>query len=259
MRIIYKNSAFALNTASAVKIDEFPSVPNQMQGRILTLSIQDIKKAVRCSKFSNKGDIRPAMSGVYFGTAEIVATNGHVLWREQYEIPVHTVREINVRKKLIDSLENESVSIYETSENVVAFVNSDSIAYVRELLERFPNYQSVIPQNYSNSFEVNKKDFQGLLSLADTIKGKEKKDQGLVFTVHKSLILSLQNIEAGKSYSGSINAVTTSYIPKFSLNIVTLQGMLKEIDAEILKFEVKDANSVVSVNNQLIMPQTMSS
>ena len=169
-KITYQNGLFSLPTENA---DEYPTA--QTVGDAATtivISNQMLAENINRSIFATAQDeLRPVMNGIFFDLTPdclaIVASDGHKLVRNKiYSIKSETPASFILPKKPATLLKNllgkdgGDVTIRFDERN--AEINyGDGIILCRLIEGRYPNYNSVIPQNNPNELRV---DRSGLLA-----------------------------------------------------------------------------------------------
>lgn len=156
-----------------IKSDEFPKIYEEKGEEIGVFTNEVLEKEIPEVVFSASQDSgRPALSGVLFGKTKnkkggfyMVATDGYRLSfkknsggdddGEKYLIPARVLREL----ALLKDGGNVSVRVSPKS-NQVIFEQEDVIMVGRLIEAEFPNYQKIIPQDYSTKVIVDRKDFQ---------------------------------------------------------------------------------------------------
>ena len=170
VKISYKNGLFSLPIDNA---DEYPvAQPVGDFAKTITLSNAILAENINRSIFATAQDeLRPVMNGIYFDlTADhlaVVASDGHKLVRNKvFSIKSDEPSAFILPKKPANLLKNllgkdgGDVTIRFDERN--AEVNyGDGVLQCRLIEGRYPNYNSVIPQNNPNEVRV---DRLGLLS-----------------------------------------------------------------------------------------------
>lgn len=159
--IMYQNGKYSLMGQNA---DEFPQSPNLGDGAVqVEMDSQILLRGINRAIFATADDeLRPVMNGVYFDiTTEditMVASDGHKLVRSKTLTVKGNERAAFILPKkpatLLKNLlpkEHGNVSIEFDERNAVFLL--DNHRMVCRLIEgRYPNYNSVIPQN--NPYKV---------------------------------------------------------------------------------------------------------
>ena len=170
VKISYQNGLFSLPIDNA---DEYPvAQPVGDFAKTITLSNAILAENINRSIFATaQDDLRPVMNGIYFDlTADhlaVVASDGHKLVRNKvFSIKSDEPSAFILPKKPANLLKNllgkdgGDVTIRFDERN--AEVNyGDGVLQCRLIEGRYPNYNSVIPQNNPNEVRV---DRLGLLS-----------------------------------------------------------------------------------------------
>jgi DNA polymerase-3 subunit beta len=169
-KISYQNGLFSLPIDNA---DEFPVAQSVSEGaNTIVISNVQLAENINRSIFATAQDeLRPVMNGIYFDlTADclaIVASDGHKLVRNKiYSIRSEQPASFILPKKpatLLKGLlgkDGGDVTIRFDERNAEIYYGDGTI--ICRLIEgRYPNYNSVIPQNNPNELRV---DRLGLLS-----------------------------------------------------------------------------------------------
>ncbi len=169
-RINYQNGMFSLPVENA---DEFPQAQQVSEGApVITISSQLLGENINRSIFATAQDeLRPVMNGIYFDltpeSLAIVASDGHKLVRNKlFAIRSDQPATFILPKKPASLL--KSVLGKNGGDVVIRFdernaeINFEDGQIICRLIEgRYPNYNSVIPQNNPNQLTV---DRVGLLS-----------------------------------------------------------------------------------------------
>ena len=169
-KISYQNGMFSLPTENA---DEFPQPQGiSFNANEITISNSLLSENINRTLFATAQDeLRPVMNGIYFDLTPdclaIVASDGHKLVRnkvlsiksEQPAAFILPKKPASLLKNLLGK-DGGDVSIKFDERN--AIINYGDGELICRLIEgRYPNYNSVIPQNNPNQLTI---DRQGLLA-----------------------------------------------------------------------------------------------
>ncbi len=169
-KISYQNGLFSLPVENA---DEYPQ-PQQVSESATTITIPNVLLADNINRtlFATAQDeLRPVMNGIYFDLTPdclaVVASDGHKLVRNKiYTIKSDTPASFILPKKPAGLLKNllgkdgGDVTIRFDERNAEINYGTGTIS-CRLIEGRYPNYNSVIPQNNPNEIRV---DRNGLLA-----------------------------------------------------------------------------------------------
>ena len=169
-KISYQNGMFSLPVENA---DEFPQ-PQQIgdQATLITIPTQVLAENINRSVFATAQDeLRPVMNGIYFDLTPdclaVVASDGHKLVRNKIlnirsEQPASFILPKKPASLLKGILGKQGGDVLIRFDERNAEINFEEGVIVCRLIEgRYPNYNSVIPQNNPNQLTV---DRLGLLS-----------------------------------------------------------------------------------------------
>jgi len=169
-------SRFSLQTMSA---DDYPrlSVPKAWQTTI-TVGQKKLKELLNTVHFAMaQQDIRYYLNGMLFvieaGWLRTVATDGHRLAHnateidnDEQSIEVIVPRKTAVEMQRLLSDDDEATVEISVADGQIRFLFS-AIEVVSKLVEgKFPDYERVIPQNYSRHFLIGRERLQGSLQRA---------------------------------------------------------------------------------------------
>ncbi len=161
----YQNGQYSLMGESA---DQYPlSKPLEDDAATLTIDSQRLFASINRALFATGDDqLRPVMNGVYFdyqtSGLSIVASDGRKLaCSRMFNIRTDQPTNFNLPKKPANII--KSILQKESGDTVIRFsqrnatMQTESYLMTCRLIEgKFPNYNSVIPQNNPNAMTVNR-------------------------------------------------------------------------------------------------------
>ena len=172
MYITYQNGNYNFPVQNA---DEFPKAQAMSEGATtITIGADILANNINRSIFATAQDeLRPVMNGIYFDlTADslaIVASDGHKLVRNKnYSIHNDAPAAFILPKKPANLLRNvlgkdESEVVVKFDERSAEISFADGVLTCRLIEGRYPNYNSVIPQDNPNKITVDRKGLLGAL------------------------------------------------------------------------------------------------
>ena len=165
VKISYQNGLFSLPIENA---DEYP-IPQSISDSANTISIPNVILAenINRSVFATAQDeLRPVMNGIYFDlTADclaVVASDGHKLVRNKIysvksDIPASFILPKKPASLLRNMLGKDGGDVIIRFDERNAEINyGDGTIQCRLIEGRYPNYNSVIPQNNNNELQVDR-------------------------------------------------------------------------------------------------------
>ena len=172
VRILYQNGLYNFTAQNA---DEYPHTQSMPDGAtVITVDGAVLNDNITRSIFATAQDeLRPVMNGIYFDlTSEslsIVASDGHKLVRNKnFTVKSESPASFILPKKPATLLKN--VLGKESGDVVIKFDNrsaeisfSEGVLSCRLIEGRYPNYNSVIPQNNPNQLTIDRKLLVGAL------------------------------------------------------------------------------------------------
>ena len=169
-KVTYLNGHFSLPVEQADSFPEPQGVDDNANEIVIKSNI--LAENINRSLFATaQEELRPVMNGIYFDATQecltIVASDGHKLVRNRvFTIKVEKPAAFILPKKPAGLLKNMLAK--DESDVVIRFDNrnaqllfGDNTIFCRLIEGRYPNYNSVIPQNNTNEIIV---DREGLLS-----------------------------------------------------------------------------------------------
>lgn len=171
-KIVYMNGIYNIVAQPA---DEYPRAMQVEEGtQTITMTSKMMAENIsRCLFATAQDELRPVMNGIYFDltpdSLSIVASDGHKLVRNKnFEITSDTPAAFILPKKPATLLKN--VLGKDDSEVVISFDNrnacitfADGSLTCRLIEGKYPNYNSVIPQNNNNHLTIDRRVMLGAL------------------------------------------------------------------------------------------------
>ena len=248
VKISYQNGLFSLPIENA---DEFP-IAQPIGDNAYTFTIPNITLAenVNRSIFATAQDeLRPVMNGIYFDLTQdslnVVASDGHKLVRNKnFTIKSETPAAFILPKKPANLLKNvlgkdggDVVIKFDDRSAEISF--ADGMLFCRLIEGRYPNYNSVIPQNNPNQLTIDRRSLIGALKRV------------LPFASESSQLIRF-HLEAGKlevssediDFSTSAKEVVTCEYAGQSMNIgfkgSSLSEILNNLQSDEVEIELAD-------------------
>lgn len=169
-KVTYMNGQFSLPVESAEKFPQPQSVGENAHEIIISSSL--LSENINRSIFATaQEELRPVMNGIYFDATQecltVVASDGHKLVRNRLfsiksEQPASFImpkKPAAILKNMLAKDDSEVAIRFDDRNALILF--SDSTITCRLIEGRYPNYNSVIPQNNTNEVIV---DREGLLA-----------------------------------------------------------------------------------------------
>ncbi len=246
------NSLDANYQMRGMSADDFPDLPLVETGTSLKINSQSLLKALKGTLFASSSDeAKQLLTGVHLRfdgqSMEAAATDGHRLAvlnlsealdveKEEssedtfaFTLPSKSLREV---ERLISTWKpNETISLFFDRGQVV-FLASDQVVTSRTLEGTYPNYSQLIPDSFSNCFEVDRKSFISSLEriavLADQHNNVVKIENKIDLSLLK-ISVDAQDVGSG---SESIGAKIKGDNIQIAFNVRYLLDGLKAIDCD---------------------------
>lgn len=214
LEIDYQNGSFNFTAQSA---EDYP-VAAEMEDNLTSISIDSTLLADNISRslFATAQDeIRPVMGGIYFDlTADsltIVATDGHKLVRNRIlsiaadENPASFIlpqKPAQLLKGVLAKNSGDVVIKFDARSAEIRY--ADGMLRCRLIEGRYPNYNSVIPNNNTNCLTIDRKSLMG--ALKRVLPFASESSQLVRFHIEKGLLrLTAEDIDFATSAKESIS------------------------------------------------------
>ncbi len=220
--------------------EEFPSLPEFVEESAIEIPGKTLYELISSTIFcTSKEESRFVLGGIYFeplkdeGKLRAVASDGHrlaVLDRELQGIEESSLEGFIVARKAAKQMEDiakeELVIKLGYTNNYVVLWTSNSLFFARTIEGTFPDYRSVIPQEYENILRVDRKLFMDALKRVSIVINERFKPVTLELGGDE-IIISSQETEMGKAqiklaanYEGS--PLTVSYNAEYLLDALQI-------------------------------------
>ena len=164
--IYYQNGKYSMVGMNA---DEYPSAPVMGENAVkIAIPSEVLSNGISCSLFAAADDeIRPVMCGIYFDftpeSITMVASDGHKLVRcrdlsvtgAEKSAFILPKKPANLLKSLL-ARDGESETMVEFDDRFAIFTLANYRLVCRLIEGRYPNYNSVIPQNNPRKITVDR-------------------------------------------------------------------------------------------------------
>ncbi|MEX0598260.1 MAG: DNA polymerase III subunit beta [Candidatus Paceibacterota bacterium] len=254
--------------------EDFPNLPEIEVENQIVINSNALKQGLKSVYGSlPKNEFRPEISGVYLAKKDhqliFVGTDGFRLSEKKFNldnldgdnfsviIPSKTVSEII---RVLDALEETDVNIQFGSSQIK--IIADTVEIVSKLIDgNFPQYEGLIPQNFSTNFDCDSQELVQAIKLASVFSQNTVNDVKLNLEDDKNLNISSSDSQIGANKTKipvNINGETGLNIT-FNYNYL-LDGIQLFKDG-LIQFNLNDTDSPVILKSNdtpdfyyLIMP-----
>ena len=245
-------SQFEIATLDA---EHYPETLSTAQGGVVSIPKEEllflIKKVESCiypneTRYNINGMLLDFKGGE--GRIYGISTDGHRLAYAFVEnktitedikvtIPRKMVLEI---KKILDS-EDGDVKMTISKEKVT-FNFSQSRLTTKLIDAEFPDYNRVIPKDYTDYFSVNTKGFRNAIDRVSSIYSNGSAEIGVRLSVSESAMKISSTKDINRSFDELIATFTIENEMQIMCNFLYIKEILGCIDSNDVKFFVKDSN-----------------
>jgi DNA polymerase-3 subunit beta len=248
IKILYQNGMYNFTAQNA---DEYPRTTSVPDGAtLLTIDSSTLADNISRSLFATAQDeLRPVMNGIYFDlTADclaIVASDGHKLVRNQnFNIKSDTPASFILPKKpatlLKNTLSKDGGDVTIKFDDRTAEIHfSETVLTCRLIEGKYPNYNSVIPQNNPNKMVIDRK---ALISALRRVLPFSSESSQLVrlSLAGGKLELSAEDIDFATSAKEQIVCDYTGNAMSIGFKGGSLQEIINNIDSNEIEMQLAD-------------------
>ncbi len=268
MYITYQNGSYNFPIQNP---DEYPKAqPISDQATIITMEAGIMLDNITRSIFATAQDeLRPVMNGIYFDlnaeSLAIVASDGHKLVRNKnFGIKSDMPTSFILPKKPATLLKNvlghdEGDVILKFDERSAEINFADGTLTCRLIEGRYPNYNSVIPQDNPNQITIDRKSLLG--ALRRVLPFSSDSSQLIRFQVDNgTLTLTAEDIDFATSAKESITCSYEGTPMSIGFKGSSFVEILNNLDSDDVVIELGDASragiispSVMPENEEVLM------
>ncbi len=251
LKIVIKSSLGEYKLSGQDK-NEYPSVPLVESEQKISLNNKKFKRMIEKTLFACSTDnLRPALTGVYCQIFEneyrMVATDGHRLVKyinKDFE-SLDFTRDLIIPTKALNfvarNLPEDGKQQIVFSENHVLFELPDTKIYSRIIKEPYPDYERVIPTEYSKELSIDRESF------ISSVKRVSLFSNPITYQVRlnidkDNMAVFAQDIDFGGEANETIPCKYNSDSLEIAYNANYLMDILRHLDTDEIKIMVKDAD-----------------
>lgn len=275
IKILYQNGMYNFTAQNA---EEFPRLQEMPEGAtVINLQASVLGNNINRSLFATAQDeLRPVMNGIYFDLTPdglaIVASDGHKLVRNKnFSIRNDQPAAFILPKKPAMLLRNvlskdEGDVVIKFDERNAEITYSDGLLICRLIEGRYPNYNSVIPQNNPNQLTIDRKALIG--GIRRVLPFASESSQLIRFHLEAGkLVLSSEDIDFATSAKEEIVCDYNGQKMDIGFKGSSISEILNNLEDETIIMELADpsrAGIIVPAEQQenedvlmLIMPMLL--
>lgn len=231
--ISYANGQFNMPTADVMDFPAIPKMMNTEQSPVadIILSIDSIKRIFsRAPQFIEMDELRPVMGGICFDYGEkleAAASNGHLLIKitEKCQATdkgrfIMSVKTAKLAESFIGKDETELTIRHNHTNSYIGFESFE--LYSRLIEGRYPNFNSVIPTDYTDFIDIDKREWFSAIKRALVLSSAST---GLL----KYIIQGMEMTISGEDIDFSTKAETNMMVTKSGIDLkIGLKGALTQ-------------------------------
>lgn len=248
IKVIYLNGVYNFTGQSGEEFPKFQSLPENATSIIIdskTLS-NDISRSIFAT---DNGELRPVMNGIYFDltpdSLAIVASDGHKLVKTmnmsvKSETPLSFIlpkKPANLLKNVL--LKNDDDIIIRFDDRNANIIFSDGTLSCRLIEGRYPNYNSVIPQNNPNQLTIDRLVLIGVLRRVLPFASDSSQQIRLHIEMGK-VVISSEDVDFATSAKEEIVCDYNGSIMDIGFKGTSLMEILNHLDCEEVVLKLAD-------------------
>jgi len=248
VKVLYQNGIYNFTAQNAEEYPRTQAIPDG--ATVVTIDAAVLNNSISRSLFATAQDeLRPVMNGIYFDLTQdslsIVASDGHKLVRNKnYTIKSDTPAAFILPKKPATLLKN--ILGKDGGDVVIKFDNrsaqiqyNDGILSCRLIEGRYPNYNSVIPQNNPNLLTIDRKTLLG--ALRRVLPFASESSQLVRFHLEAGKVeLTSEDVDFATSAKESITCDYTGQPMNIGFKGSSLSEILSNLDSEEITIQLAD-------------------
>ncbi len=248
MNVIYQNGEYKFTAQSG---EEFPRLqPVQDGAASIIIDSKTLCNDMARSVFATANEeLRPVMNGIYFDlTTEalaIVASDGHKLVRTRNksiksDMPKSFIlpkKPSILLKNVLQKTEDEVVISFDDRNATISFV--DGTLSCRLIEGRYPNYNSVIPQDNPNQLTIDRMSFIGVIRRVLPFASDSSQQIRLHIEMGR-VVVSSEDIDFATSAKEELVCDYNGNIMDIGFKGSSLMEILNNLDSEEVILELAD-------------------
>lgn len=246
VQIVYQNGVYNFTAQNANEYPKNNSITDDIT--VITIPASVLLENVSRSIFATGQDeLRPVMSGIYFDLTNenlaIVASDGHKLVRNQIlNIRNSTPASFILPKKpamLLKGIlaKDDTEVIIKFNTRTAEFTTNNTVLTCRLIEGKYPNYNSVIPQNNPNKLTIDRKILIGALRRVLPFASESSQLVRFHLTSGK-LQLSSEDVDFATSAKEEIICDYDSSIISIGFKGSSMQEILNNMESEEVEYLV---------------------
>lgn len=236
--------------------NEYPKIENDKKyNNIITIKKTIIKKALNYTLFTvNNDEMKPIMNGVFFkiknNKITFVATNAQRLSKYSYKINnnydinfIIPKKPLLILKKILSSSEEKDVKIQYNKQNTMFIIDNKKIA-CRLIEGKYPDYNSVIPQNNDQNIIVNRLKFLNCIQRI-SIFSEKKKNQIKLYIENNEIKITAKDVLFMHKANEKFKCIYTGKFIKIIFNSKSLIEILTHLNSQKITLKINNKKSPV--------------
>lgn len=229
--------------------DEFPTLPDVDHKQSVDLEAGLLQRIISKTSFAvSRDDLKPSLMGVLFRFTEenltAVATDSHRLVRYVHNQPpnggyigenILPVKFLNILSGYLDDEEKVTFNI---GENHILVRSGNTALYTRIIEERFPDFESVFPQDNDKILSVEREDLLAAVRRVSIFANRTTHQVGLGLT-SEGLRLTTEDAETVSTADEKVPGKFEGDDLTIGYNAFYLRDVIAHIDGDTIKAEFK--------------------
>ncbi len=241
--------------------EEFPQIQDDCNKQAFTITQQELIKAFSINYACGTEESRPIFTGVNINKNKFVATNTYRLaWNEtsientmeQGVIITNSAVKL-LSGTLLDKKSNSQVIVSYNDKYQYLKLEFEGIKVITRLIDgQFPNFNQVIPKDFTTTIRINTKTVLDELSFIEEI---AKQDKTLSFAVDKEN-LYIDAMAEGNAVTLTIpcESITGDRIECQGIDYFFLVDALKNAESNVIEIKFPNGSAPIYFGNSIVVP-----
>ena len=234
-------------------VSEFPSLPEVNRKQAVEISGPLLRRVIDKTSFAvSRDDIKPSLMGVLFRFSEdkftAVATDSHRLvrfiWNEKLpgEYLGDNIVPVKFLNILSGYLEDVEVVTFNIGDNHIMVHSGNTELFTRIIEERFPDYESVFPQDNDKILSVKRDDLLAAVKRVSIFSNRTTHQLSLTLNPG-TITLATEDAETVSAANEKVEADYEGEELVLGYNAHYLRDVISHLDGETIKADFKSSVS----------------
>jgi len=246
---VHINTEFGSYSIMGKPPEEFPSLPSIDDHQTVKLPASILRRVIEKTAFAvSRDELKPSLMGVLFDFRKegffTVSTDGHRLVRYYRELEIgngyqgQNIIPVKFLNILNSYLADDETVVLNLADNHVMMETSDTTLYSRIIDERFPEYESVFPQDNDKFLKVDRELFLAAIKRVSIFSNRSTHQIALKLGPEE-LEISTEDVESASSAKESLSCEFEGDPLTIGYNSTYIHDLLSHLDDPNIRMELR--------------------